>query len=65
MTPLLDKVAAAEFLGVSTRQVNRYMAAGVLPYSRPSYQVVRFRQADLERFVERHLLPRPEWKAGR
>jgi excisionase family DNA binding protein len=52
----LTKQQVADILQVSAKQVQRWIAEGKLPASRPSPKVLRIRKRDLDRFLERHAL---------
>jgi excisionase family DNA binding protein len=45
---LLNKAAIAQFLGVTPRTVNSWMANGTLPHYRLSPHCVRFKLADVQ-----------------
>ena len=54
--PLLDIPAAADRLGVSERWVRRAVAERRLPFVKVG-RYVRFRPADLDRYIDRQLVP--------
>jgi excisionase family DNA binding protein len=56
---LLTKAEAARTLAVNVRQITRWIASGELCPVRLG-RLVRFTQAELEAFVERHNAPRPQ-----
>jgi len=53
---LLDTTAAAERLGVTERWVRRAVAERRLPFVKVG-RYVRFRPDDLDRYIERQLVP--------
>ena len=53
MNPLLRPDAVAQIVGVSTRTILRWAAAGEIPHIRIG-KVVRFRATDVETFIESH-----------
>jgi excisionase family DNA binding protein len=53
---MLTKQQAAEMLGVSPRQIQRWIADRKLVASRPSHKILRIRRQELERFMERNRL---------
>ena len=59
MRALLTKKEVADALRVSTRTVARYMKLGWLVPIRLSDQVIRFDQAEVERFVENGVVGSP------
>lgn len=50
---ILTKRQAADLLGVSPRQIQRWIADRKLKASRPSHKVVLILRRDLDRFIER------------
>ncbi len=52
-TLLLDKVAAAQTLNMSVRQLTRFVASGELTPIRLGPRLIRFTPAELEAFVTR------------
>jgi excisionase family DNA binding protein len=52
LTPLITLADAAKLLGVSLRQVRRYIDGGKIPVCRISERTVRIRLEDLASFVD-------------
>ena len=52
---LLNRNTVAEMLGVSKMQVHRYEKSGALPRLRISERVIRYREEDVEAFLEKKL----------
>ncbi len=52
-TDVLTKAEAAEILGVSERQIQRYISDRKIRASRLSHKVVRIRREEIERFMKR------------
>jgi excisionase family DNA binding protein len=50
---LLDLEGAAAYLGITTRQLRVLCARGVLTYFKLNRKVFRFKQSDLDAFLER------------
>ena len=51
-TALLTPEQAAKFLQVSTRTLRNLTARGILPVTRLSGKIVRYRRADLDKALE-------------
>jgi excisionase family DNA binding protein len=54
MTKLLTKRIVAEALVVTPRCVERWVKSGKLPAVKLSARAIRFRERDVERFIEEH-----------
>lgn len=50
---IMDKQTVAQILGVSKRQVQRWIADKKLRASRLGHKTLRIRREDLQRFMER------------
>lgn len=56
MESLFNQRAAAQFLGISVRTLERYRVSGTGPrFCRLGRRLVRYREADLEEWVRRSL----------
>ena len=61
MEELLTKQQVADRFQISTRWIERQIAAGKLRPVRFSHKVIRFRESDLEAFVSQFVSPRGAW----
>ncbi len=50
---IMNKAFVAELLGVSERQVQKYISEKKLAASRPSHKVLLIYREDLQRFMQR------------
>ena len=62
----MDTDQAADYLGVSSGTLKRWRQAGIGPrYIRLSYQIVRYRQQDLDNYLAEHLVDTANQVKGR
>lgn len=53
MERLLNNTEAANFLGVSPHSLRRFVALGLIPFTKIGKRLVRFRLEDLEAYLNR------------
>lgn len=51
---VLDKIAAAAFLGISKRTIDDWIASKIIPYTKLPSGAVRFRREQLLGFMDKH-----------
>jgi excisionase family DNA binding protein len=51
---VLDKIAAAAFLGISKRTIDAWIANKIIPYNKLPLGAVRFRKEQLLGFLDKH-----------